>query len=44
VQRDKGHLGNLMISILRHGAFDQLSDLAIKNGTSAIVNISHLRL
>jgi auxin responsive GH3 family protein len=35
VQRDKGHLGNLMISILRHGAFDQLSDLAIKNGTSA---------
>ncbi|WJX84138.1 hypothetical protein P8452_66744 [Trifolium repens] len=35
VQRDKGHLGNLMISILRDGAFDQLSDLAIKNGTSA---------
>ncbi|CAJ2633288.1 indole-3-acetic acid-amido synthetase [Trifolium pratense] len=35
VQRDKGHIGNLMINILRHGAFNQLSDLAIKNGTSA---------
>lgn len=34
-QRDKGHLGNLMITILRHGAFNQLLDLAIKNGTSA---------
>ncbi|KAL5059519.1 hypothetical protein RYX36_031123 [Vicia faba] len=35
VQKDKGHLRKLMIMILRHGGFDQLSDLAIKNGTSA---------
>ncbi|XP_061341320.1 probable indole-3-acetic acid-amido synthetase GH3.6 [Gastrolobium bilobum] len=35
VQRDKGELGNLLIFILRPGAFDQLSKLAIKNGASA---------
>ncbi|KAK7336709.1 hypothetical protein VNO77_17255 [Canavalia gladiata] len=35
VQRDKGQLGNLLIFILRPGAFDQLSELALKNGTSA---------
>lgn len=35
VQRDKGQLGNLLIFILRPGAFDQLSELAIKNGASA---------
>ncbi|XP_020213511.1 probable indole-3-acetic acid-amido synthetase GH3.6 [Cajanus cajan] len=35
VQRDKGQLGNLVIFIIRPGAFDQLSELAIKNGTSA---------
>ncbi|TKY62494.1 indole-3-acetic acid-amido synthetase GH3.6 [Spatholobus suberectus] len=35
VQKDKGQLGNLLIFILRPGAFDQLLELAIKNGTSA---------
>lgn len=35
VQREKSHIGNLMIIILRQGAFDQLSDLALKNGTPA---------
>lgn len=35
VQREKGHIRNLMIIILRQGAFDQLSDLAFKNGTPA---------
>jgi len=35
VQREKGHIGNLMIIILRQGAFDQLSNLALKNGTPA---------
>ncbi|CAL5193594.1 unnamed protein product [Lathyrus oleraceus] len=35
VQKEKGHLGKLKIMILRHGAFDKLLDLAIKNGTSA---------
>ncbi|KHN45386.1 Putative indole-3-acetic acid-amido synthetase GH3.6 [Glycine soja] len=35
VQRDKGQLRNLLIFIIRPGAFDQLSELAIKNGTSA---------
>ncbi|KAJ1433025.1 GH3 family [Sesbania bispinosa] len=35
VQRDKGQLGNLLIFILRPGAFDQLSELAIKNGAPA---------
>ncbi|KAL2320910.1 hypothetical protein Fmac_029879 [Flemingia macrophylla] len=35
VQRDKGQLGKLMIFIIRPGSFDQLSELAIKNGTSA---------
>ncbi|RDX95372.1 putative indole-3-acetic acid-amido synthetase GH3.6, partial [Mucuna pruriens] len=35
VQRDKGELGNLLICIMIPGAFDQLSELAIKNGTSA---------
>ncbi|KAF7804790.1 putative indole-3-acetic acid-amido synthetase GH3.6 [Senna tora] len=35
VQRDKGHLGPLMIFIIKPGAFDRLSDIAIKNGTPA---------
>ncbi|XP_027351066.1 probable indole-3-acetic acid-amido synthetase GH3.6 [Abrus precatorius] len=35
VQRGKGELGKLLIFILRHGAFDQLLALAIKNGASA---------
>ena len=35
VQKDKGQLRSLRIFIIRPGAFDQLSELAIKNGTSA---------
>ncbi|QCD97581.1 probable indole-3-acetic acid-amido synthetase GH3.6 isoform X1 [Vigna unguiculata] len=35
VQRDKGQLRNLLLFIVRPGAFDQLSDIAIQNGTSA---------
>ncbi|KAH1228739.1 Phosphate transporter PHO1 10 [Glycine max] len=35
VQKDKGQLRSLRIFIIRAGAFDQLSELAIKNGTSA---------
>ncbi|RZB65356.1 hypothetical protein D0Y65_041419, partial [Glycine soja] len=34
VQKDKGPLRSLRIFIIRPGAFDQLSELAIKNGTS----------
>ncbi|CAJ1906667.1 unnamed protein product [Sphenostylis stenocarpa] len=35
VQKDKGQLRNLLLFIVRPGAFDQLSELAIQNGTSA---------
>lgn len=35
VHKDKGHTGNLVIFIIRPGAFDQLSELAIKRGASA---------
>ncbi|KAK7285416.1 hypothetical protein RJT34_20186 [Clitoria ternatea] len=35
VQRGKVQLGNSLIFILWYGAFDQLSELAIKNGASA---------
>ncbi|KAK7396346.1 hypothetical protein VNO78_17279 [Psophocarpus tetragonolobus] len=35
VQKDKGQLGSLLIFVIRPGAFNQLSELAIKNGTSA---------
>lgn len=35
VQRDKGQLGPSLILILRPGAFDRLSEVAIKNGTPA---------
>ncbi|XP_028789015.1 probable indole-3-acetic acid-amido synthetase GH3.6 isoform X2 [Neltuma alba] len=35
VQRDKGEVGPLLILILRPGAFDRLSEVAIKNGASA---------
>ncbi|XP_058738056.1 probable indole-3-acetic acid-amido synthetase GH3.6 [Vicia villosa] len=35
VQKHKAHLGKLVMIILRNGAFDKLSELAIKKGTSA---------
>ncbi|KAK4273150.1 hypothetical protein QN277_021605 [Acacia crassicarpa] len=35
VQRDKGEVGPLLIFILRPGAFDRLSEIAIKNGAPA---------
>lgn len=35
VQKGKGQLGNLLIFVIRPGAFDKLAKLAIKSGTSA---------
>ncbi|KAH1042317.1 hypothetical protein GYH30_024564 [Glycine max] len=44
VQKDKGQLRSLRIFIIRPGAFDQLSELAIKNGTSATSQHSHKKV
>ncbi|XP_057718163.1 probable indole-3-acetic acid-amido synthetase GH3.6 [Arachis stenosperma] len=35
VEKDKGQVGNLMVFILRPGAFDKLYEVAIRNGTPA---------